>query len=111
MWRNERIRLVAEMLKVPPESIPWQPLLFVTIEFETLPQFDNAVLTFVKAQQSLYQETATAFVAQNLMTPAEAQQALPELELHLSDVRGGGAIPIRTPPNLPTRVIWSSSRP
>jgi hypothetical protein len=106
---GERLRLIAEMLGISPEAIPWQTELMTNIEFQSLGQFDNALLAFVEEQQEKYRATLAALTARNLVTPSESQESLPQLELKLNDMRGEGATPIPNPPNLPSHVQWSST--
>jgi len=106
---NDRRRLIAEMLGVPPEAIQWQTAIATSIEFQSVQQFDAALLAFVEEQQEEYRATAIALADHNLLTPAEAQETLPELELELNDRRGIGAVPISELPNLPSRAKWTSS--
>jgi hypothetical protein len=106
---KQRVRLIAEMLGVPPEAIPWQASVVTNIEFYSLEKFYNAVLAFVGEQQGKYRATASELAAHNLLTPAEAQQTLPELVLHFSGGPGDGSGPIPSLSNLPPRVEWSSS--
>ena len=63
---------------------------------------------FVDKQQEQYRATVAALSDGSLLTPAEAQQALPELSLKLSDRRGEGSTPIPAPPNLPPHVEWNT---
>jgi hypothetical protein len=105
---SERFRLIAEMLDVSPEEIRWETMVQTNIEFQSLEQFNNAVLTFVEGQQQKYRATADALVDRELLTRSEALQSLPELKLQLIDMRGDGATPIPSLPNLPSRVRWSS---
>jgi hypothetical protein len=107
---KQRLRLIAEMLGISPDTIQWQTSLVTNIEFHSLPEFYNAVLDFVEEQQAKYRATAAELVAHELVTPSEAQQSLPELVLHFHDARGAGATPIPSLSNLPARVEWSSER-
>jgi hypothetical protein len=102
-----RQHLIAQMLGVSPDAIPWQTDVTTYIEFQSLAQFDDAVLTFVEEQQKMYRATAAALAGRNLLTASESEDSIPELHLHLNDARADDAIPISTPPNLPARVQWS----
>jgi hypothetical protein len=104
---DDRLCLIAEMLGVSPEEIQWQTSVSRTIEFQSLEQFDSALLAFVGEQQQEYRETITALTDHNLLSSADAQQSLPELNLNIRDKRGDGALPIPKPSNLPLRVEWS----
>jgi len=105
---EERRRLISEMLGINPEALKWQTEPHTTIAFQTLPQFDAELLLFVEEQQENYRATTDTLVSRALMTPAEAEDSLPQLELHLMDMRGEGAEPIPKTSNLPPRVEWSS---
>jgi hypothetical protein len=50
----ERRRLIAEMLSVSPEAIPWQTDVTTQIEFQSPQEFGNALLAFVEEQQQKY---------------------------------------------------------
>lgn len=106
---SERLRLIAEMLELAPEAIPWQTDLTKDIEFQSLEQFHRAVLAFVAEQQQKYRATVAALSDRGLLTPAEAAESLPKLQLNLRDARSEGAAPIPEPENLPDRVEWSSA--
>lgn len=107
----ERLRLIAEMLELAPEAIPWQTDLTKNIEFQSLEQFHRAVLAFVGEQQQQYRATVAALSDRGLLTSAEAAESLPKLQLNLRDARSEGAAPIPDPENLPDHVEWSSSAP
>jgi hypothetical protein len=102
---EERLQLIAEMLNVGPEAIPWRASSSTQIEFASPEQFDRMVLTFIEAQQTLYRTTVAALAARNLMSPLEAQQSLPQLLLIIDHPRGRST-PFPAPPNLPSQVKW-----
>ena len=104
---EQRRRLIAEMLGVPPEKIPWETNPQTTIEFESPEQFNGALLAFVEEQQHMYLATAEALGARRLLAPSEVPQSLPLLELHLSDEGAEVAAPLPKDANLPNRVEWS----
>jgi hypothetical protein len=106
---EERRRLIAGMLGVPPGEIPWQTTPQTTIEFQSLEQFNIALLAFIEEQQQMYRATGEALGAHDLMAPSNALQSIPELKLNLDDMRGAGADAIPKVANLPSRVEWSSS--
>jgi hypothetical protein len=103
---EQRRRLVAEMLGVSPEGIPWETSPQIDIEFYSPGQFDAALLAFVEEQQQMYRETAEALVDRDLLAPAELLRSLPELKLTLIDMRREGDAPISNLPELPPRVEW-----
>ena len=88
LGREERRALVAEMLGVPAEQVPWETDLQKDIEFRSLEQFTGELLAFVKEQQAMYRATAQALEARGLLAHSEIQQSLPGLELYLEDARG-----------------------
>jgi hypothetical protein len=106
---GERLRLIAEMLGLTPEEIPWQTEVSKSVEFQSVEQFNHAVLDFVEEQQQKYRATVTAMAAHGLLTSSEAEQSLPKLELELTDMRGEVATPMPDPPDLPSRVELSSA--
>jgi hypothetical protein len=106
---EQRLRLIAEMLSISPEAIPWRTDTTTQIEFRSQQQFDRDLLSFVEAQQAKYHATVTALADHNLLTASEAQEAFPALELKLYDVRGMDAVPVQALSNLPSHVEWSSA--
>jgi hypothetical protein len=86
--REQRRALIAEMLGVPAEQIPWETDLQQDIEFRSPEQFTGELLAFVDEQQAMYRATAQALEARGLLAHSEIQQSLPQLELHLDDARG-----------------------
>jgi len=106
---NERVRLVAELLGVPSESIPWQTEVVKSIEFQSPQQVDDAILAFVAEQQEKYQETADALAERDLDTLSDTRASLPELDLELDDMRGQSGDPLVKLLTLPPRVEWASS--
>lgn len=106
---NERLRLIAEMLGIPPQAIEWKTSLVKNIEFQSLPQLDADLIALVEEQQQKYRETASALADHNLLLSSEVEDSLPQLQLELQDMRGPGAMPIPEISNLPPRVIWVTS--
>jgi hypothetical protein len=104
----ERLRLIAEMLNIAPEAMPWKTELMDSIEFQSLEQFHRAVLAFVGKQQQKYRETVAAMADHGLLTSAEAAESLPNLQLYLDDRREEGSAPMPDPGNLPGHVEWTS---
>jgi hypothetical protein len=100
-------RLVAEMLNTPQEAMEWQVSPETKIEFQSLQQFDSDLMAFVSVQQARYRATAEALAARDLLTPAEMEECLPELTLHLIDDRDQRADPLPKRTDLPPRVEWS----
>jgi hypothetical protein len=86
--REQRRALIAEMLGVPAEQIPWETDLQKDIEFRSPEQFTGELLAFVDEQQAMYRATAQALDARGLLAHSEIQQSLPRLELNLDDARG-----------------------
>lgn len=106
---EERRRLLAQMLNVSPETMGWETETVENIEFKTEPQFTSDLQGFVAAQQEKYRATAALLVAKGLMTTAEQEESLPELEIHLNDMRGRGYSPVAALSPLPAHVSWSDS--
>ncbi len=104
---KESRRLLAEMLGIAPEAIPWQVEIQTHIEFRSLQQFYRDLLAFVAAEQAKYRMTVADLVAHNLMTELEAEQSLPTLKLWVRDKRGDIA-PVPAPSNLPAHVVWAA---
>jgi hypothetical protein len=101
---DERVRLIAEMLDISAEDIPWKASVTATIAFESDAQFRDELADFVKAERDEHQKTVAALEARSLLTGAEAQESLPEMEIFLMDFRGEGFGPLPEPMNLPPRV-------
>jgi hypothetical protein len=97
-------RLLAQMLNVSPDAMPWQTLLDESVEFKSDQQFTSDLLTFIAGQQEKYRATAAALVVKGLMTSAEQDDSLPHLDIQLSDMRGQGYSPISPPSPLPAHV-------
>jgi hypothetical protein len=109
MGSEERLRLIAQMLGVDPETIPWHAEFAQNIEFQSLGQFDRAVLVLVASEQNKQRATVAALAQRGLLTSAEAQDSLPELHLTLNDMRGPDKVEIGDIPNLPSHAGWSNS--
>jgi hypothetical protein len=105
---EQRRRLIAQILGVTPDEIPWNTFVQTTIEYQSLAQFHVALLDFVEEQEQMYQATAEALEVRDLLEHSEVLRSLPMLELTLMDMRGEeGAEPIPKDANLPDRVAWS----
>jgi hypothetical protein len=105
---DQRRSLIAHMLDIQADTIGWSAEPSENIEFKSEPQFYADLRAFIATEQAKYRATAAALVADNLMTQSEAQDAVPELNLFLSDMRRN---PARTPiakPSLPSHVAWFS---
>ncbi|HTZ98320.1 MAG TPA: hypothetical protein VMB18_18085 [Terriglobales bacterium] len=101
---EERRRLLAQMLNVDPEAIAWQTKLQLTIEFKSDQQFASDLQTFITAQQEKYRATAAALEVKGLMTSAEEDHSLPQLDIQLRDMRGHDYAAISPPSPLPPQV-------
>jgi hypothetical protein len=106
---NDRHRLIASMLDISPDSMPWQTQMQTTIEFVSKEQFDFALRRFIDDLEEKYRTTAYALAARSLISAAEVGQALPKMQLVISDMRGTGQNPIVELANLPPNVEWQSS--
>jgi hypothetical protein len=106
---EERRRLIAEMLEVKPEEIPWKTLVETTIEYRSMEQFHTALLAFVEAQEQMYRETAEALEQRDLFEESDILHSLPRLELRFLDMRGEGAEAFPKEMELPERVSWARS--
>ena len=104
---EERRRLIAQMLDVPADDLEWEATARQTIEFKSEPQFYGGVLGLIAAQQEQFRETAMALAAKDLITVAEKEESMPQIELRFLDQRGPGFAPIAQPPLLPLHVTWS----
>jgi hypothetical protein len=87
LGREQRRAFIAEMLGISPEKIPWETDVQRNIEFTSLGQFTAALLAFIEEQQQMYRNTAEALQARGLLAASEVPQALPQIELDLTDAR------------------------
>jgi hypothetical protein len=101
---EERVRLIAEMLEISPDDIPWKTSVDTTIEFQSLGQFEEALADFIDQQREMHRATVAALEALKLLTAAEADESLPELEVSLNDLRGEDAEPLSNAIKLSSRV-------
>ena len=122
LGREERRALIAEMLGIPAEQIPWETDVQRNVEFTSMGQFTGELLAFIEEQQQMYRETAKALQARGFLATSEVSQSMPLLELDLTDARCAGSDdgdsdddkceqdtePIsRDAIKLPARVKWS----
>lgn len=84
---QEKRDLVAEILDVPAEQIPWETDLRASLDFTSLGEFSAEVLGFIQEQDLMYIDTAKALQARGLLTAAEVSQSLPMIEVCLEDER------------------------
>ena len=103
---DDRQGLIAEMLGVSADAIPWKIRLTTTIAFHSDDQFSRDLLQFIGAQEQKYRETAIALGDRGLMTTAEVEQSAPKLEIYTNDMRGEDASPMPTIAPLPANVEW-----
>lgn len=101
---EERRRLLAQMLNISPDAIPWQIQIDETIEFKSEQQFASDLQNFITAQQGKYRATAAALVVKGLMTTAEQEDSLPQIDIQLNDMRGDGYALLSPPSPLPSHV-------
>ena len=105
---EQRRRLIAQMLGVTPEEIPWKTFVQTTIEYQSPEQFHVALLGFVEEQQQMYRATAEALERRELLQTSEVLRSLPTLQLTLMDMRGEERTePLPKDAKLPDRVMWS----
>jgi hypothetical protein len=105
--RESRRRLIAEMLRLAPEKMPWETELQPNVEFLSLEQFYTEVRHLVAEEQAKYRLTVAGLLHRNLMTQSEAQTDLPHLILNIQDDRQDGNAPaLSKPPGLPANVDW-----
>jgi hypothetical protein len=121
---EDRLRLVAQMLGVSPEAIPWKLRASGTIVYESGEQYRDALLRWIESQQAMYRETSAALTERGAMTASEAGVAMPQMVLEVSDQRGmaeltpiqramhmgskdgGGGLAPLPKPDLPSGVTW-----
>jgi hypothetical protein len=97
--------LLVQMLNILPGSIVWQTATVENIEFKSEQQFASDLQAFISGEQEKYRATANALIAKGLMSPSEAEDALPQLNLRINDMRGANYSELRLP-SLPARVAW-----
>jgi len=107
LGREDRRRLIAEMLGVGPEELPWQTEVSMNLEFHSPEQLNASIRRFIAEQQAKYRLTVAALLQRNLITPSEARTALPHLLLKIHDDRHDeNAAAISKPADLPANVKW-----
>jgi hypothetical protein len=108
---EQRQRLIAEMLGIAPESMPWQTNPAKTIEFISHEQFDFELHQLIDREEAKYRETAEALASRGLLNDAEEQESSPRLRVAISDMRGSAAAddPIIEIADLPPNVECSNS--
>jgi hypothetical protein len=105
---EQRRRLIAQMLGVSPEEIPWKTFVETTIQYQSLEQFHIALSDFVDQQQQMYRATVEQLKERDLIQSSDVLRSLPMLQLTLMDMRGEErteALPKDA--KLPDRVVWS----
>ena len=107
---ERRRRLIAEMLGVKPEEIPWQVDPTQTIEFRSQAQFQKELLAFISKEQEKERRTATALADHSLITPGDVADALPKFEVIFDDERGENAEALVKPAGLPPNVQYGRVR-
>lgn len=106
---EKRRGLIAEMLGVPPEEIPWETRPQLDIECESPEELGGQLLGFIEEQQQMYRASAAALQEHKLLAPSDAEPSLPLLVIDLSDARGEDAEPFaKDSIHLPARVAWSN---
>jgi hypothetical protein len=105
---DSRRRLIAEMLDVSADAIPWETRLSATIVFNSDDQFSHDFLHFIAEQEQKYRRTATALGDLGLMTSVQVEQSAPKLEIYTNDVRGADASPLPAISTLPGNVKWAN---
>jgi len=85
-WGQTSVGLIAEMVGVAPEAMERQTTPQTTIEFQSLDQFHAVLIAFVVEQQQKYRAAAVALLNRNLLSLADTQPSLPELELIWRDM-------------------------
>jgi hypothetical protein len=103
---DQRRRLIAEMLDLTADAIPWETHLTTTIAFSSDEQFRRDFLQFIGNEEEKYRATAIALGDRGLMTTAEVEQTAPKLRIYTNDMRGADASPIPTISPLPPNVEW-----
>jgi hypothetical protein len=106
---NERHDLIAEMLDISPDSMSWQTQTETSIEYVSKEQFDFALRRFIDDLEEKYRATANALTARSLISAVEVAQALPKMQVTITDMRGTDDSPIAEPANLPPNVEWQPS--
>jgi hypothetical protein len=103
---DQRRRLIAQMLDVSADAIPWETRLSTTIVFQSDQQFRQDLLQFIGEVERKFQTTAVALEDRGFMTSAEVEKSAPKLEIYSNDMRGAEANPIPTITPLPKNVEW-----
>lgn len=99
----ERRKLVASMLRIKPEEIPWETGLSRTIEYRSAQQVDAELRALIEEEQRKYRITADQLVEAGLIPEQGLEESLPVLDLrcHIADNDR-----VKAPSPLPNRVRW-----
>jgi hypothetical protein len=103
---DQRRRLIAEMLGVSADAIPWMTRVSTTVVFYSDEQFRRNFLRFIGEQEQQYRATAIALADRGTMTTAEVEQSAPKLEIYTNDMRGADTSPLPTIAPLPGNAEW-----
>jgi hypothetical protein len=106
---SERQRLIAQMLGIPPESMPWRTNVQTNSEFISQEQFDLEFHRFIEDEEKKYRDTAAALASRGLLNDEEAQQSAPKLKLIINEMRRTEDDPLAQITNLPPNVEYSNS--
>ena len=107
---EESRKLLAEMLGTSPDALGWPAKFDLNMDFRSTQRFQAELEAFIAKEQARYRATATALVARNLMTSAEAANSLPMITLWVTDWRQNrDTLPGLKPQLLPPRVEWKKS--
>ncbi len=103
---EQRRQLIAGMLNVSGNTIRWNVRPSATIAFQSDEQFRRELLQFIGNEEQKYRQTAIALAHRGLMSDAEVQQSIPNLQIYTNDMRGESAAPIQNLAPLPANVEW-----
>jgi len=105
---STRLKLIAEMLGVSPETISWHTSFVDSVEFRSVDQVNAAILALVEDQQEKYRQTANALAERGLLTYSDVEASLPKLQFEIQDTRDPASVPLMPLPALPAGASWDA---
>jgi hypothetical protein len=93
--------ILAEALRVSPESFTWQLRPQKTIEYQSKSPYLKSLRNFLEDEISKQRATAQALADQGLMDPSEISKAMPQIIVDVTDWRESGPTLPEDQPSLP----------
>jgi hypothetical protein len=87
-----RLALLAEMLEIKPAELGWVVNVQNNLVFESSPQYQKEIRSFVFDQGTKFRATALRLQEKGMLTSQEAGKAKPKLQLQVEDTREDKAV-------------------